>query len=75
MSSIFSNGITVQITARTFAGKDFQMKIFQEKAIEVFLVYYIAIMPHFHFVLLDHNSSAEFHNKNLAFSVALLKKC
>lgn len=45
----------------------------QEKAFELFPVYYIAMTAHFHFGLLNHNSSSKFHNKNLPFSVALLK--
>lgn len=51
------------------------MKGLQEKTFERFLVYYIAITAQFYFGLLNHNSLPEFHNKNLPFSVALLKKC
>lgn len=46
------------------------MKIFQ-KVVEAFLVYYYAKPPHFNFVLLDHNCSPEFCNKNLPFFIAL----
>lgn len=36
----------------------------QEKASELFLVYYIAVTAHFCFGLLNLNSSPALHNKN-----------
>lgn len=77
MISVFPNGITMQITASqmNIVSKRPSNEGLQEKASELFLVYYIAMTAHFHFGLLNHNSSPEFHHKNLASSVALLKRC
>lgn len=44
----------------------------QEKTFELIFVYYTAMRVHFHFDLLDHNSSPELHNKNFLLH---LKKC